>query len=282
MYSPGRRFLLLLPTAFCVAAFFIAPLALVVYYSFGTSNLVAFDVSHGWTLANYGDVFSSSYIAPLLRSLAVACTSAAICLLISLPVAYLISLQGRTIQRVLLLAILIPFWTSFVVRTYAWINVLDDDGPVAHLMRGLGIMDGDLNLVFTPGAIVIGMVAVYLPLMILPLYVAFERIDAALPEAARDLGANAPRAFLRVMLPLAKPGIMAGCIMVGIPAAGEYVVPVILGGGKTLLFGNVVADEFTKTGDLAFGSAIATLFMAGMMVTLLTIRMLADSEESWT
>jgi spermidine/putrescine transport system permease protein len=174
---------------------------------------------------------------------------------------------------------MVPFWTSFVVRTYGVFNVIGDRGPLQQLLKGLGLVDGDIHLLFTPLGVGIGLVYTYLPLMILPLYVALERIDPALLEAANDLGARPWRTLMRVIVPLALPGIIAGCILVGIPATGEYVIPQILGGGKTLMVGNVVADQFLEIGNFPFGAALAMVLTAIVMAVLLVMRSRSDRAE---
>jgi spermidine/putrescine transport system permease protein len=172
----------------------------------------------------------------------------------------------------LLVAVLVPFWASFVVRTYALVNLLSDGGPVADALRAIGIGDGAPGIMYTPLAVAIGIVYSYLPLMILPLFVALERIDPSLLQASADLGASSFRSFRRVTLPLAVPGIVAGCVLVGIPATGEYVIPAILGGGKTLLVGNVIADQFLKVGDYPFGSALAVALVLALLAILVIAR----------
>jgi spermidine/putrescine transport system permease protein len=173
----------------------------------------------------------------------------------------------------------VPFWTSFIVRTYGIFNLIGDSGPLARLLESLGLVgDGGLHLLFTPAGIGIGIVYSYLPLMILPLFVALERIDPALLDAANDLGAVPRRVLWRVVLPLATPGIAAGCILVGIPATGEYVIPQILGGGKTLMVGNVIADQFLNVGNYPFGAALAMVLTVIVMLVLLVLRRRAGQE----
>ncbi len=179
--------------------------------------------------------------------------------------------SGRR-QALLLLAVMIPFWTSFVVRTYGIYNVISYNGPLYQLLHGLGLVHGYIHLLFTPIGVGIGIVYTYLPLMILPLYVALERIDPAVLEAASDLGAPPYRVLRRITLPLAIPGIIAGCILVAIPATGEYVIPQILGGGKTLMFGNIVSDQFLSLGDYPFGAALAVALTVLLMILLIFLR----------
>ncbi len=266
------RSLLAVPSVAWTVLFFVAPLILLFVYSFGTTNLLTFQVDFGWTLHNYGDIFHSLYLTPILRSFALSAGATFACLLIGFPVAYTISRASGRRQALLLLMVMIPFWTSFVVRTYGVYNVLSNRGPLDQLLRSLGIVHGDIHLLFTPVGVGIGIVYTYLPLMVLPLYVALERIDPAVLEAANDLGAKPWRVLRRVVLPLAVPGIIAGCILVAIPATGEYVIPQILGGGKTLMFGNVMSDQFLTIGDYPFGAAMAVVLTIVLMIVLMVMR----------
>jgi ABC-type spermidine/putrescine transport system permease subunit I len=256
----GRQ-ALALPSIGWTTLFFLAPLALLVVYSFGTTNFLTFQVEFGWTTSNYHDIFQALYLKTILRSLELSLGATIACLLIGFPVAYTIARVRSRWQTALLVMVMVPFWTSFVVRTYGIYNLISDSGPL-----------GGLNLLFTPLGVGIGIVYTYLPLMILPLYVALERMDPALLDAARDLGAPPSRVFRRVVLPLARPGIIAGCILVGVPATGEYVIPQILGGGKTLMFGNVVSDQFLNVGNYPFGSALAVAFTVLLMAILVVLR----------
>jgi ABC-type spermidine/putrescine transport system permease subunit I len=259
------------------ALFFIVPLGILVAYSFGQIDIITFKVQWGWTLDSYSRVFQSLYVSAIGRSLLLSAIATVTCLVVGFPVAYYISLQRGRGQLGLLLAVMVPFWTSFLVRTYAMTNVLGDHGPLATVVRWFG--GNGLDIAYTPGAVVIGIVYSYLPLMILPLFVALERIDPSLREAAADLGANGFRRLVRVIVPLAMPGVIAGCILVGIPSTGEYVVPQILGGGKVLMYGNVVADQFQNTGDYPFGAALSATLMAALTVLVLVTRKLSSRRE---
>lgn len=268
----NARAALLVPAATWTALFFLLPLALLVLYSFGQISIITFEVRWGWTLENFTRLADSLYLQPIARSLLLSSVSTLLCLLLGFPVALWISRLSGWRQTVALLAVMIPFWSSFVVRTYALVNMLGDGGPLADALSAIGLTSNAPGLLYSPQAIAIGILYTYLPLMILPLYVALERIDPRVLEAATDLGATRWRTFRRVILPLAAPGIIAGCILVGIPATGEYVIPAILGGGKTLMIGNVIADEFLKVGDYPFGSALATTLMIVLTVILLLAR----------
>ena len=266
------RVLLALPGFAWTSLFFLAPLALLLVYSLGQIDVITFNVSWGWTLESYRRIGDPLYLEPILRSILLSGAATILCLLIGFPVALWISrLSGRR-QTLALVAVMIPFWSSFVVRTYALVNLLGDGGPLADVLSALHLSSDAPGVLYTPLAIAIGIVYSYLPLMILPLFVALERIDPSLLQAAADLGAAGHRTFRRVVLPLAAPGIIAGCILVGIPATGEYTIPAILGGGKSLMVGNVIADEFLKVGDYPFGSALAMTLMVALTVMLVVAR----------
>jgi ABC-type spermidine/putrescine transport system permease subunit I len=274
------RHALVLPTAILAVVCFVVPLGLIAVYSFGSENLVTFDVYFGWTTANYRAFASSLYLHTLLRSVGLSVATTLACAMLGLALAYFISRQPPRIQRLLLVAVIVPFWTSFIVRTYAWVDLLQDLGPVDRLARGLGLVHGHINVMYTPTAIGIGILYSYLPLMVLPVYVALERIDPAVYHAAADLGATPWRTFRRVVLPLALPGLIAGTIIVGVPAMGEFVIPEILGGGKTLMIGNIMATQFQVTGDYPFGSALAVTLMVLMMVLLFVLRRAQPQPEA--
>ncbi len=260
---------LLAPSLLWFTAFFIAPLILVLVHSFGRMDLVTFDMRFGWNLQNYRAILDPIYFRTLMRSLALSTSTTMLCALVGLPLAYFISRQSDRGQRVLLLLVIVPFWTSFVVRIYAMVNALENAGPVDNLARTLHLVSGHIDVLYTSKGVAVGMLYSYLPLMVLPIYVALERIDPSVLDAASDLGANGWELFRRVILPLAVPGLAAGAVIVGISATGEYVIPEILGGGKTLMLGNVIADQFLNVGDYPFGSAIAVSLLLVLMVLLL-------------
>ena len=270
----SARHLLALPTGLVTLTCFLIPLGLILVYSFGTENLISFNVDFGWTTSNYRAFGSSLYLDTLLRSVALSVGTTIACAILGLTLAYFISRQGPRTQRLLLAAVIIPFWTSFIVRTYSWVDVLQNDGPLDNLAHRLGIIGAHshINLLYTPTSIGIGIVYSYLPLMILPVYVSLERIDPAIYNAGADLGATPWRQFRRLVLPLARPGLIAGSIIVGVPAMGEFVIPEILGGGKTLMIGNIIANQFQETGNYPFGAALSVTLMVLLMVVLLFLR----------
>ena len=264
----GGRLLLVAPTVLLVAACFVAPLALIAVYSFGTTSLVTFVTHFGWTLANYSSLRSSLYLGTIERSLLLSLSATAACAVLAVPIAFFIVRQHGRVQTALLLAVIVPFWTSFLIRIYAWTNILQNGGLLESVLRHLGLVHGPLGILYTPVAIGIGIVYGYLPLMVLPVYVALERLDPTVLEAAEDLGSHGWSFMWRVVVPLARPGLIAGSLLVGIPATGEFVTPQILGGGKTLMLGNVIGTQFLDIGNLAFGSALAMCLIAIVIIML--------------
>jgi spermidine/putrescine transport system permease protein len=267
MRGAGRQ-LLLVPSAVMLVLFFLVPLGLTAVFSFGHTDLLSFETRLGFSLENYASLGRTLYLGTILRSLLLSVLAATACAVIAVPLAYFIVEQSRRVQALLLLAVIVPFWTSFVIRTYAWVNILQNRGPLERLLNAVGLIDGRLNLLYTPASIAIGIVFSYLPLMILPVYVALERRDPAVLEAAADLGSHGAGLLWRVVVPLAAPGLAAGAVLVGIPAMGEFVIPEILGGGKTLMLGNVIGTQFLVVGDLALGSAMAMCLMLVVLVVL--------------
>jgi ABC-type spermidine/putrescine transport system permease subunit I len=265
----GGRLLLGAPTVLLVALFFVAPLALIAVYSLGTTSLVTFVTHFGWTLRNYSSLHDSLYLGTIERSLILSASATLACAILAVPIAFFIVSQRGRVQVILLLAVIVPFWTSFLIRIYAWTNILQNGGLLESALRHLGLLHGSLNVLYTPTAIAIGIVYGYLPLMVLPVYVALERLDPTVLEAAEDLGSHGWHFMWRIVVPLARPGLIAGALLVGIPATGEFVTPQILGGGKTLMLGNVIATQFLDIGNLSFGSALAMCLIALVILMLL-------------
>jgi ABC-type spermidine/putrescine transport system permease subunit I len=277
----GRwRHLLIAPTAIWTILFSLVPIALLVVYSFARVDLVTFDIDFVWSFESYRRIWSDVYLRTLVRSVGISVAATVICLVIGYPVALTIARRRGRAQTMLLIGIMVPFWTSLVVRTYGLVDLLADSGPIADGLRAVGLLDGRLDVLYSPWGVAIGVVYDYLPLMVLPIYVTLERIDPILLVAASDLGANRRRALWRVTVPLSKPGIAAGCILVGIPALGEYVIPAILGGDKTLMYGNVLSDQFLVVGDTPFGSALAISLMVMVGAVAIVTRLGTRSSVS--
>src|ERR1700685_3432429 len=236
--------LFLLPARLWMALFFAAPLAIVCGYSFLTRGDYG-GVEQPWTVESFTRLADPLYLAILWRSVWIALLSTALCALLGFPLPLFISRAGRR-KNLYLQLVMLPFWTSFLVRTYAWLFLLRDTGLINTALHSLGIIHVPLPLLYNDGAVLLGLVYGYLPFMVLPIYATLERLDPALPEAAADLGARPWPTLLHVILPLSAPGIRAGSILVFIPALGAYLTPDLLGGGRTVLIGNLVQNQFTN------------------------------------
>ena len=270
------RFWFLLPARLWLALLLAAPLGVICAYSALTRGAYG-GVSLPWTAESYARFFDPLYAAILWRSLLMAAVATALCLLLGFPLALFIS-RSRQRRGLYLFLVILPFWTSFLVRLYAWLFLLRDTGLVNTVLLGLGFIQQPLSLLYNDGAVLLGLVYGYLPFMILPLYATLERLDPALLEAAADLGARPLPALLRVVIPLAGPGIRAGSILVFIPCVGAFLTPDLLGGGKTVMIGNLVQNQFTTARDWPFGSAVSLALMA--IVVLLVVLFLRRGEES--
>jgi spermidine/putrescine transport system permease protein len=256
----------LLPARLWIAGLFAAPFVIVLAYSFLERGPLG-GVERPWTLENYQRLLDPLYLTILLRSFAIAAAATAICLVLAFPAALFITRASRH-RNLYLQLVMLPFWTSFLVRTYAWIFLLRETGLINTVLQSLGIIHTPLPLLYNTGAVMLGLVYGYLPFMVLPIYATLERLDPSLVEAAADLGARPLSTVFRVILPLAKPGIVAGSILVFIPCLGAYLTPDLLGGGRTVLVGNLVQNQFTSARDWPFGSAVSIGLMAVVTVCL--------------
>ena len=209
------------------------------------------------------------YFNTYLNSLKISSISTLLCLLIGYPMAYAIVRASHTYKHILLMLIILPFWTSFLLRVYAWMGLLADQGTINNLLIFLGIIDDPIRLLYTPFAVYVGIVYTYLPFMILPLYANMEKLDASLREAAADLGARPTMTFLTVTLPLTIPGIIAGSLLVFIPATGEFVIPDLLGGGNVLMIGRLLYSEFTANVDWPVASAVAIVLLIVLVLPMM-------------
>ncbi|MBC8267864.1 MAG: ABC transporter permease subunit [Rhodospirillaceae bacterium] len=203
------------------------------------------------------DLYSKTYI----NSLKISSISTILCLLIGYPIAYGIIRSGPVARRLLLFAIILPFWTSFLLRVYAWMGLLADRGTINNVLIWLGLIDEPIRMLYSEFAVYIGIVYTYLPFMILPLYANMEKLDATLNEVAADLGSRPMNTFFKVTLPLTMPGIIAGSLLVFIPATGEYVIPDLLGGGNVLMIGRLLFNEFNQNVDWPTASAVAIVLL---------------------
>jgi spermidine/putrescine transport system permease protein len=264
---PGLAgWLLLAPLVAWVAAFVVAPAVIMLAYSFARRGTLG-GVVAAFTLENWAAVADPVYLRIVGRSLVYAALTTAVCLVAGYPVAYLIGRAPARRRDALLMAVMVPFWTSFLVRTYAWVTILKSQGLLNSLLVQLGLLAEPLALLYTPGAVVVGLVYTFLPFMILPIYASVEKLDASLVEAALDLGAGPVRAFARVIVPLTAPGIAAGVLLVFVPALGLYAVNDILGGGRVDMIGNVIENQFKGTArNWPFGAALGTTLLVSFGV----------------
>lgn len=260
--KPGRvGWLLLAPLLAWAAAFVIAPAVIMLVYSFAHRGTLG-GVVLGFTLENYAGVLDPVYMRIVVRSILYAGITTAICLAAGYPVAYLIGRADARWRNLLLMAVMVPFWTSFLIRTYAWVTILKSQGLINSLALQLGMIAEPFEMLYTPGAVIVGLVYTFLPFMILPIYSSVEKLDGALVEAALDLGAGPVRAFSRVIVPLTAPGIAAGILLVFVPSLGIYAVNDILGGGRVDMIGNIIENQFKGNArNWPFGAALGTTLL---------------------
>lgn len=267
---------LLLPGTFWLIVFFLLPLAIIVVYSFAQRSSTG-DIDWTFSLQNYARLFSDPlFLSIFWRSFSIAIATTIICLLIAYPLALFIVRQNQRWRSALIFAVMIPFWTNFLVRIYAWRFLLNNQGPIDALLGMIGIENA--ALLYNTPAVLLGLVYGELPFMVLPLYAALERFDWTLLEAAEDLYASRFRAFTRVMLPLTMPGITAGSVLVFVPTVGSFVVPELLGGSKVAMLGNQLDRQFKAAQNAPFGSAIAIVFMA-ILTLAITLYFRTTTEE---
>jgi spermidine/putrescine transport system permease protein len=259
-----RGFLIALPSFVYLILLFVVPLVLVFVYSFATRDATGQTVLEGWNLDSYRRLFSTEVLQIFLRSLILALITTAICLTLAYPFAFYIATRSPRVRNILLVLVMIPFWSNFLVRTYAWRVLLGSEGPLSQLSELLG--GEPFRLLFTIPAVLIGLVYGFLPFMVLPLYAALERMDWRLVEAARDLYADGWTAFRKVTLPLSMPGVVAGSILVFIPSLGAYVTPALLGGARTVLMGDYIVSQFLAARNWPFGSALSFAVMFVMLL----------------
>jgi spermidine/putrescine transport system permease protein len=259
---------LLTPVTIWLGLFFLIPLLLVLTYSFGTSGVYG-GITLGFNPGNYLKVFDPLYLEIIVRTFVIAAITTVLCFALGYPLAYFIVFKGRRWRNVLILLVMVPFWTSLLIRAYSWVVILSGNGIANKTLQFLGIIDEPATLIFTSQAVLMGMVYSYLPFMILPLYASLEKFDTRLKEAAKDLGASRWDTFWRVTFPLSMPGVIAGSILVFIPSAGEFVIPQLLGGSRTVMTGSLIQSQFGSARDWAFGSALSVMLAVLLLAAIL-------------
>jgi putrescine transport system permease protein len=284
----GRRIAIAIPYLWLLA-FFLAPFLIVLKISVSQPTIALPPYLPTWDsweaiadhltnldFSNYEFLFSDPlYLNSYLNSLKIAAVSTLIALLVGYPVAYGIARSSPNWRATLLMLVILPFWTSFLIRVYSWIGILKTEGVLNNFLLWTGIISDPLTIHFTPTAVYIGIVYSYLPFMILPLYASLEKLDVSLLEAAADLGARPFTAFWRITVPLSMPGIAAGCFLVFIPAVGEFVIPELLGGSSTQMIGRTLWSEFFQNRDWPVASAVAVLLLLVLVIPIVIFQRIA-------
>lgn len=274
---------LMLPMGLWLALFVVAPGLIMLVYSFCQRDdlgQVVFrftdDAGRVTLFDNYRRILNPNYLKILWQSIWYAGFTTFICAVIGYPVAYCIATASERSRNLLLMGVMIPFWTSFLIRTYAWITILKTHGllnafleatRILPVLDALGLSEGPVSLLYTPTAVMIGLVYAYLPFMILPIYGSVEKLDKCTIEAAMDLGAGPIRSFARVILPLTWPGLIAGSLLVFIPAIGMFAIQDLMGGARVPMIGNVIQNQFIKARDWPFGAALGTTLLLLFVIT---------------
>ena len=268
-----------LPGLLFLMALVLAPLVIIVLYSFLNRAKLGVGVKWLFTAQPYVELFYSEslsgektfdpvYLQILLNSALYSLVTALVCLVLSVPIALWIATRPPRWRTALVFLVTIPFWTSLLIRTYAWVIILNDNGPINGALTGLGLISEPLPMLYTPFATTVGLVYSFLPFMILPIYASAERFDFRLAEAAYDLGATRLTVLRRIVMPAIRPGVIAGMILVFIPALGSYLAPELLGGGKTSMIANVIAAQFGASRNWPFGAALSVMVLVITMLVL--------------
>ena len=266
-----KAWALLTPMVLWLTLFVVVPGAILLVYSFCERDEIG-GVIFTFTFRNYQRVFDGVYLWIFARSIGYAAVTTALCVVIGYPVAYYIARVEESLRNRLLLLVMVPFWTSFLIRTYAWITILKQEGLLNSFLEATRLDIGPFNLLYTPAAVIIGLVYAYLPFMILPIYGSAEKLDNSLIEAAYDLGAGPLRAFSSVIVPLTMPGIAAGTLLVFVPAIGMFAITDLMGGAKVPMIGNVIQNQFLQARDWPFGAALGVIFMLMFALTYVILQ----------
>ncbi|MDF2629393.1 MAG: potB [Symbiobacteriaceae bacterium] len=262
-----RKWLMAGPVGLWLLLFQGVPLVLILVMSFASRTGTG-AIKYDFTVDNYVRFAEPLYLSILVKSIAVALGVTLIALLVGYPLAYFIATQPPEKRTLWLFLVIVPFWTSMLIRTYGWIFLLRGNGLINNVLMGLGLTDQPLNLLHTQGAAMLGLVYMLLPFMVLPIYTSVEKLDGSLIRAAYDLGARPVRTFFSVVMPLTMPGVAAGSVLVMIPSIGLFYVADLLGGAKTVLIGNLIQNQFRQANDWPFGSAVSVILAALTMVLI--------------
>jgi spermidine/putrescine transport system permease protein len=270
MNRRASSYLMIMPAGVWLLLFFLVPLAVVFVYSFWVTR--NYSIVADFNINNYVKAITGSiYYSVTLRTLRIAVLTTAVSLIIAYPVAYFLARKVRRFRVALLMLVIMPLWTSYLVRTFAWLLILGRNGIINQGLVATGVADAPIEwLLYSELAVVVALVHIYMPFMVLPIYAVLERFDERLIEAARDLGAGRIKSFLTITLPISRPGVVAGCIFVFVPAMGAYVTPEIVGGTGGMMLGNIIAKQFGGTFEYPFGSAL-TILMVAIVAVIVSI-----------
>ena len=263
----------LFPYVVWMILFIVVPMFLVLYYAF----TIPTETGATWSLENFGRFFEPIYLRVLGRSLRLAVISTVICLIMGYPAAMVMAGNAFTRKNVILLLFVIPMWMNFLLRTYAWLTLLERNGVINVLLANLSLPR--LNILYTEAAVILGMVYNFLPFMVLPIYSVLSKIDKGVVEAAGDLGANSFRVFMRVIFPLSVPGVVSGVTMVFMPALTTFVISRLLGGGQSTLIGNLIEQQFLVVGDWGFGSSISVIMIVLILLSMAIMSFFEGEEK---
>lgn len=247
--------------------FTVVPLIIIVVYSFSQRDSYG-NIVYKFTLDNYKNFFTPIYLNVLWKSIKLSFYSTIICLLMGYPMAFIMSRAKSKNRNFMALLFIVPLWTNFLLRTYSWMGLLRDQGLFNEILLWLGIIDEPIKMLYTNGAVMLGMVYNFLPFMVLPIYSVLLKMDKNLVEAARDLGANEVEVFRKVIFPLSFPGVATGIVMVFMPAVSTFVISDLLGGGQTILLGNLIQNQFMAARNWQFGSAVSVLMMIILIASM--------------
>ncbi|WP_240375911.1 ABC transporter permease [Bacillus piscicola] len=270
-------YLMLSPTLVWLLIFLVVPVGMIAVISF-TTNLGFGGILYEFSTEAYRLAFSSLYAQAIWQSLWWSIVATVICGVIAYPFAYFIAHAGKW-KNLLLLLVMVPFWTNLLIRLYSWIILMNNQGVINNILMKIGIIDEPITMLYTPFAVIIGLVYGFLPFMILPIYASIEQLDKTYLEAAEDLGANPVKTFLTVTLPLTFPGVLSGTIITFVPAVSVFVVTDLLTGGRLLMIGNVIRDAFLVEMNWQLGSAISLLLMILVLISIVVLMKFTSSED---
>ena len=247
--------------------FTVVPLLIIIFYSFAQRDAFG-DVVYKFTLSNYKDFFEPIYLNVFWRSLKLSLISTVICLFLGYPMAFIMSRSKGLKQNLMVMLFILPLWTNFLLRTYAWMGLLRDQGIINELLIKLGLISEPITMLYTNSAVVLGMVYNFLPFMVLPIFSVLSKMDKSLIEAARDLGANEMNVFMKIIFPLSFPGVATGIVMVFMPAVSTFVISDLLGGGQTRLLGDLIQNQFMAARNWQFGSSVSVIMMIFLIISM--------------